>query len=260
MKKKYLLIAMVAVSFFGACDVVKSVATQAANDVLTGATNGTTNTIPALTQTEAAGGLKDALVNGVLNGTGALGKVGAFASNPSIKILLPAEVQSIEQKIRDNYLLNAAIGKELDKTIEAMNSGAEKSMKLAVPVFKNAITNMSFADAMKILTGGSGAATAYLKSSSEAQLQQLFMPEVKKALDEVALSKTWTPVVNKINQNKTLLGLKADIQPDLNKYVTEKATAALFTEIEKEENKIRKDPVSRTTDLLKKAFDYADKH
>ena len=28
---------------------------------------------------------------------------------PSIKILLPAEVQSIEQKIRDNYLLNAAI-------------------------------------------------------------------------------------------------------------------------------------------------------
>ena len=56
--------------------------------------------------------------------------------------------------------------------------------------------------AMKILTGGSGAATAYLKSSSEAQLQQLFMPEVKKALDEVALSKTWTPVVNKINQNK----------------------------------------------------------
>jgi hypothetical protein len=133
-------------------------------------------------------------------------------------------------------------------------------MKLAVPVFKNAITNMSFADAMKILTGGSGAATAYLKSSSEAQLQQLFMPEVKKALDEVALSKTWTPVVNKINQNKTLLGLKADIQPDLNKYVTDKATAALFTEIEKEENKIRKDPVSRTTDLLKKAFDYADKH
>ena len=260
MKNKNLLIALAVVSFLGACDVVKSVATQAANDVLTGATNGTANTIPALTQTEAAGGLKDALVNGVLNGTGALGKVGAFASNPSIKILLPAEVQSIEQKIRDNYLLNAAIGKELDKTIDAMISGAEKSMKLAVPVFKNAITNMSFADAMKILTGGSGAATAYLKSSSEAQLQQLFMPEVKKALDEVALSKTWTPVVNKINQNKTLLGLKADIQPDLNKYVTEKATAALFTEIEKEENKIRKDPVSRTTDLLKKAFDYADKH
>ena len=54
--------------------------------------------------------------------------------------------------------------------------------------------------------------------------------------------------------------MKADIQPDLNLYVTQKATAALFTEIEKEENKIRKDPVSRTTDLLKKAFDYADKH
>jgi hypothetical protein len=113
---------------------------------------------------------------------------------------------------------------------------------------------------MKILTGGQGAATSYLKSSSEAELKQLFMPEVKKALDEVAVAKTWNPVVTKINQNKKLLGLTADIQPDLNLYVTEKATAALFTQIESEENKIRKDPVSRTSDLLKKAFDYADKH
>jgi ABC-type transporter MlaC component len=47
---------------------------------------------------------------------------------------------------------------------------------------------------------------------------------------------------------------------DLNQYVTEKATAALFKEIEQEENLIRKDPVQRTTELLKKAFDYADKN
>ena len=128
MKKRHFLLAITGVFFLGACDVVQSVATQTANDVLNNATGNGSN-IPALTETEAAGGLKDALVNGVLNGTGALGKVGAFASNPSIKILLPAEVQSIEQKIRDNYLLNAAIGKELDKTIDAMNAGAEKSMK-----------------------------------------------------------------------------------------------------------------------------------
>ena len=257
--KKLVIFSFVATLLFAACDVLKTVATDVANDALSNATSGKP-AIPALTSDEAAGGLKEALINGVINGTGALGKVGAFATNPSIKILLPAEVQNIEKKIRDNYLLNAAIGKELDKTIDAMNSGAEKSMQLALPVFKKAITNMSFTDAMKILTGGQGAATNYLKSSSEAELQQLFMPEVKKALDEVSLSKTWNPVVTKINQNKKLLGLSADIQPDLNLYVTEKATAALFTQIQNEENKIRKDPVSRTSDLLKKAFDYADKH
>lgn len=258
MKKKHLIFSVIAITILGACDVVKSVATEAANDALSNVTKGPS--IPALTQDEAAGGLKEALVNGVLNGTGTLGKVGAFAMNPSIKILLPAEVQNIEKKIRDNYLLNAAIGKELDKTVDAMNAGAEKSMQLAVPVFKKAITNMSFSDAMKILTGGQGAATNYLKSTSESELQKLFKPEVQKALDEVSLAKTWNPIVTKINQNKKLLGLTADIQPDLNQYVTEKATAALFTQIESEENKIRKDPVSRTSDILKKAFDYADKH
>ncbi len=257
--KKLVIFSLVATAIFAACDVLQSAATNVANEALSNVANGK-SAVPSLSSDEAAGGLKEALINGVMNGTGTLGKVGAFANNPSIKILLPAEVQNIEKKIRDNYLLNAAIGKELDKTIEAMNAGAEKSMQLAVPVFKKAITNMSFTDAMKILTGGQGAATSYLKSTSEPELQQLFMPEVKKVLDEVSLAKTWNPVVTKINQNKKLLGLSADIQPDLNLYVTEKATAALFSQIETEENKIRKDPVSRTSDLLKKAFDYADKH
>ena len=63
-----------------------------------------------------------------------------------------------------------------------------------------------------------------------------------------------------INKNKRILGLDSDIQTDLNQYVTEKATSALFKEIEQEENLIRKDPIQRTTDLLKKAFDYADKN
>lgn len=257
--KKLVIFTLAASVIFAACDVLKTAATDVAKEALSNVANGKP-AVPSLTSDEASGGLKEALINGVLNGTGTLGKVGAFAANPSLKILLPADVQNIEKKIHDNYLLNAAIGKELDKTIDAMNAGAEKSMQLAVPVFKKAITNMSFADAMKILTGGQGAATSYLKSSSQAELQQLFMPEVKKALDEVAVAKTWNPLVTKINQNKKLLGLSADIQPDLNLYVTEKATAALFAQIEIEENKIRKDPVSRTSDLLKKAFDYADKH
>ncbi len=54
------------------------------------------------------------------------------------------------------------------------------------------------------------------------------------------------------------LGLDNDIQTDLNQYVTEKATSALFEEIKKEEDKIRENPAVRTTEALKKAFDYAD--
>ena len=252
------IMAIGGITLFG-CDAVKqqamSVAQEAVNQQLS-----TKPAIPKLTSDEAAGGLKEALIDGVMKGTGILGQNGAFLNNAALKILLPPEVQNVEQKIRNNVMLNALIGKDLDNVIVAMNKGAEKSMVLAVPVFKKSITDMSFSDAMKILTGGQGAATAYLKGTSETQLQNLFMPEVKKALDEVAVSKSWTPVVTQINKNKKLLGLTNDIQPDLNKYVTEKATTALFKEIENQENIIRKDPVARTTEILKKAFDYADKN
>lgn len=241
-----------------ACDAVKQAATQVANEAMTNATG--QPTLQKLTTEEASSGLKEALVQGIMNGTGNLGKAGAFLNNPGLKIPLPPDVQAVESKIRGNRLLNSLIGGELDKAVAAMNTGAEKSMALAVPVFKKAIVDMSFADAMKILTGGNGAATSYLKTSSESQLTQLFMPEVKKALDGVELSKIWNPVVTQINKNKMILGLDKNIEPDLNLYVTQKATTALFNEIETEENKIRKDPVSRTSDILKKAFDYADRN
>jgi hypothetical protein len=250
-------VAVISLLTLSACDTIQQAAPGLAQEALNQARRPAQ---PQLTGDQAAGGLKDALIKGVTSGTDRLGAVGAFSQNAAIRILLPPEIQKIEQKIRDNKILNALIGKELDKTIEAMNAGAEKSMALAVPVFKNAITQMSFADAMGILTGGQGSATRYLKETSELPLQEKFKPEVKKALDEVSLAKIWQPVVTQINKNKRILGLEADVQTDLNQYVTEKATAALFKEIEQEENLIRKDPIQRTTELLKKAFDYADKN
>lgn len=258
MKTKWVFMASVAV-FFLACDTLKNAATQVATESLNQAASGGPAK-PALTSTEAASGLKEALVQGVLNGTGRLGTVGAFAQNPSLRIPLPPEVQQVEKKIRDNRMLNTLIAPELDKAIDAMNAGAEGSMKLAMPIFRKAVSDMSFADAMGILTGGQGAATKYLRQTTEGSLQAVFKPEVKKALDEVSIAKYWDPAVTKINKNKLVLGLDKDIQTDLNQYVTEKATTALFSEIEKEEDKIRKDPVSRTTDILKKVFDYADKN
>lgn len=244
----------------GACDALKQSATQMASETLNQAKIGGGIQKPVLSVSEAAGGLKEALVQGILNGTGRLGQVGAFAQNPQLRIPLPPEVQQVEQKIRNSSMLNRLIGSELDKVVAAMNTGAENAMSLAVPVFQKAVTDMSFNDAMGVLTGGEGAATQYLKGSTEDPLNAAFKPEVKKALDGVSLSKIWEPTVAIINKNKMLLGLDKDIQTDLNQYVTEKATSALFVEIKKEEDKIRLNPAIRSTETLKKAFDYADSY
>ena len=211
------------------------------------------------TNDEIIAGLKEALTNGVLKGTGNLNKKGAFA-NTALKILLPPEVKQLESKIRGNAILNAAVGGQLDKTIAAMNEGAEQAMSKAVPVFRNAINKMSFADAMGILKGGDGAATRYFKTTTTDSLNASFKPVIKSALDEVKLAEYWSPVVKELNKplSKTVLGIKSDINPDLNQYVTGLATNALFGEVEKQENAIRNNAAERSSALLKKVFDYAD--
>jgi hypothetical protein len=44
------------------------------------------------------------------------------------------------------------------------------------------------------------------------------------------------------------------VNTDLSAYVTEKALGGIFREVALEEQKIRKDPMAQTADLLKKVF------
>lgn len=230
---------------FSSCDVLMQAGQIAASSM-----------VP--TNDEVVKGLKEALVNGVTTGSSNLNKRGAFFGNAALKILMPPEVANVESKIRNSMVLNTLIGGQLDKCIQAMNDGAENAMAKAIPIFKDAVMGMSFSDAMGILKGGKGSATNFLRQTTTNALYASFKPVIQTALDEVNVTKYWEPIVSTINSNKVLLGLNKDINPDLTMYVTEKATYGLFTEIEKEENAIRENPVKRTTAILKKVFDYAD--
>ena len=134
-----------------------------------------------------------------------------------------------------------------------MNRGAENAMVEAKPIFVNAIKSMSISDAISIVVGGDGAATKYLQKTTSVQLKNKFYPVIKTSLEQVKVNEPWTKVSSAYN---TVMGKK--VQTDLNEYVTNKAMTALFTQIKKEEDKIRSNPISRTTDLLKKVFGYAD--
>ncbi len=79
------------------------------------------------------------------------------------------------------------------------------------------------------------------------------MPVVKEAIETVELTKYWNPVATKYNQSTKITG-KPEINPDLDKYVTDRAITGLFYLVKQEEKKIRKDPVAQVTDLLKKVF------
>jgi len=210
-------------------------------------------TTSGISQTEASSGLKQALEVGVNAGTSFLGKTDGFLGNNAYKILLPQEVQNAVSKIKGNPITNRLAGPYLDKLVTAMNRGAENAMDEAKPIFVNAIKSMSISDAISIVTGGDGAATKYLQRATSSQLKEKFYPVIKTSLEQVKVNEPWTKVSSAYN---TVMGKQ--VQTDLNDYVTSKAMTALFTQIKKEEDKIRSNPVSRTTDLLKKVFGYAD--
>jgi hypothetical protein len=77
-----------------------------------------------------------------------------------------------------------------------------------------------------------------------------FQPVIQSSLNKVNATRYYGDIVNTYNK----IPLVEDVNPNLDEYATDKAIEGLFTLIAKEEEKIRRDPVARTTDLLKKVF------
>ena len=169
--------------------------------------------------------------------------------NATYKILFPPEAQKVEQTLR-----SVGLGNMCDKAIESINRGAEMAVAEAKPVFVNAISAMTISDAINIVTGGNGAGTSYLKRTTSDQLKVKFSPIIQQSLDKVGATRYWTDAITAYNKIPTV----QKINPDLNAYLTNKAMEALFNQIELEENKIRQDPLKRTSELLKKVFNHAD--
>ncbi len=193
---------------------------------------------------DIAAGLKEALSVGAEKAGKNLSSVDGYFANAAIKILMPEEAKKAEQKLRA-----IGLGKQVDDAILSMNRAAEDAAKSAAPIFVNAIKQMSIQDAVGILNGGDFAATDYLKGQTTSALTASFRPVIEKSLEKVDATKYWNTVFTAYNKFSA-----SKINPDLPAYVTEKALSGIFYQVAQEEQQIRKDPVARTSEILKKVF------
>lgn len=203
-----------------------------------------TTTAASLSTTDIIAGLQEALKVGAERSTAKLSATDGFFKNAALKILIPAEAQKVEQKLRA-----LGMGKQVDNAILAMNRGAEDAIKQATTIFINSIKQMTFSDATGILRGGDSAATLYLKSKTTAELTNAFRPVIEQSLAKVGATKHWNTLFstyNSFSSNK--------VNTDLSAYVTEKALTGIFQQLSVEEQQIRKNPVARTSEILKKVF------
>ena len=216
------------------------------NSTLNGSSSGSSSQV---TTSQIVSGLKEALIQGTSNGVNVLSVTDGFFKNPSVKILFPPEAQKVEKTLRD-----VGAGQLVDQAIVKLNRAAENAAKGAGNIFINAIKQMTFEDARNILMGSDNAATQYLRRTTSKQLFGSFNPVIRNSLNQVGALDAWNTVMT--NYNKVPFVEK--VNPDLDDYVTNKAMDGVFLMIEKEEKLIRKDPVKRVSDILKRVFALQD--
>ena len=236
---KKMLIASMAFTFTG-CEVLENAAGSLPN--------GNTSTTPSLTNADVISGLKEALTVGIKNSVNMASVTDGFLNNSQIRLPFPEDALKVNQKA-----IEWGLGGQVEKFETTLNRAAEDATKEALPIFVDAIRNMSIQDGFTILNGGDGAATRFLKNNTTAQLTAAFAPKVGASISKVKLTEYWNPIMTKYNSAMALTGGQK-VNPDLNAYVTERAIAGLFKLVEQEENKIRKDPAARVTEILQKVF------
>ena len=198
-----------------------------------------------LSDAKIGSGLQEALKVGTENAVVQTGSVDGFLMNKAIKILMPKPLQAMEQPLR-----LVGYGPQIDEFIVGMNRAAEKAVPFAKEIFWDAIGQMTFDDARKILNGGDTAATDYFKAKTSKKLQTAFRPPVETVMADVGVTRQYNDLIGRYKS----VPFAKSISFDINQYVTEKTTDGIFYVVGQEEKKIRTNPAARATDLLKEVF------
>ncbi|MEX2450035.1 MAG: DUF4197 domain-containing protein [Rhodospirillales bacterium] len=190
-------------------------------------------------------GLKEALKVGTENVVGKLGKTDGFNADPAIRIPLPDSMQYAKTTLE-----RLGMGAMLTDLETRLNRAAEVATPKAKDLFIDAIAKMTMDDVKKIYNGPADAATRYFQGKMSAPLADAMRPVIDQSLSEVGAVRSYDQA---ISQYKAI-PFVPDVKADLTDHVVGKGIDGIFHYLAKEEAAIRQNPMSRTTDLLKKVF------
>ncbi|AYC32058.1 DUF4197 domain-containing protein [Pseudomonas cavernae] len=198
-----------------------------------------------LSQSDASGGLKDALTQGAKVAVQQLGKPGGFSNNPEVRIELPGNLGKAAKTMK-----LMGMGAQVEQLESSMNQAAEAAVPQAQALLVEAVKKMTVEDAKGILSGPDDAATQYLNQSSREQLRAKFLPIVKQATAKVGLAQQY----NAFAGQAASFGVGNAKTASIESYVTEEALDGLFKMIAEQEASLRQNPAGAATSLAKKVF------
>ena len=175
-----------------------------------------------------------------------LGRTDGFWANPQVRIPLPEELHRVEKILR-----RYGLERYVEEFAESLNRAAEVAVPVAKPVLLAAIHDMSLNDVVGIVRGSDDAATHYFRMHTEAVLRERLKPIVADATTHANVTAAYKRLMKKA------VLLEKAVEPgrlDLDAYITSAALDGLYLLMAEEEKRIRRNPLARTTDLLKKVF------
>jgi len=199
----------------------------------------------ALSQKDAGAGIRAALEKGAVVAVDLLGRVDGFWGNERVRIALPDWLHKAEGALK---LIGR--GKDVDDLHLGVNRAAEQAVPQAKALLVSAVRGMSLQDAKGVLTGGDDAATRFFADKTRAPLGERFLPVVSQVTGRIGLARQY----DRLAGQAQAIGLVKPEQASLERHVTGKALDGLYLMIGDEEKKIRADPVSAGSELLKKVF------
>lgn len=198
-----------------------------------------------LSQDDIAAGLKEALRVGSATVVHNLGRKNGFNNDKFAHIVLPKNLLKVQTTLR-----KIGYSKYMDDLELKINRAAEVATPKAKSLFVNTIKEMSWQDVQQIYKGNNDAATRYFQGKMTAPLQQAIKPVINNALAEVGVIKSYERVMSKYNS----LPFVPNVRADLTQHVMDKTLDAIFYYLAQEEAAIRKDPLKRTTEILRRVF------
>jgi Protein of unknown function (DUF4197) len=198
-----------------------------------------------LSDAKIGSGLKEALQVATEKTVSLTGKTDGYFANQAIKILMPEKLRNFETGLRA-----VGYGGQIDELVLGMNRAAERAAPKAKQIFFDAIGEMSFDDARKLLNGGDTAATEYFRGKTTPRLTTAFRPVVEQSMSQVGVSRQYKDLVGRFES----IPFAKSQAFDLDGYVVEKGLGGLFTVLGEQEKQIRANPTARATDLLKEVF------
>lgn len=199
----------------------------------------------ALTESDAAAAIRQALERGALAAVSLLGKTDGFLGNPKVRIPLPDYLEDAAGLLR-----RFGQSKRVDELVTSMNRAAEQAVPEAKTLLVQTAKAVTVDDAIQIVRGSETAVTEYFAAKTRQPLGEKFLPIVKRATEKVALADKYNAVAERASK----LGLVRPEDADLQRYVTGKTLDGLYLMIGEEERKIRRDPSATGSAILRKVF------